>query len=303
MGRRPCCDKVGLKKGPWSADEDQKLRGFIKTNGTKYCWRAVPQRAGLLRCGKSCRLRWANYLRPDLKNDLLSKKDENLVIDLHSQFGNKWSKIASHLPGRTDNYIKNYWHNHIKKKLNNMGIDPITHKPLVPRPPTHDHHNKSRKELRKSRELEMHHQHEGKSIDEAPVLEKSVIPNNDNLDLVKENLTIDTGFSVDDIPLIQPHEMLIPPLPDDHLPSNNCPPSSIPTPSTSTKCISSSTLNLICEKLKSLPYWFTNDPCKNYNIGNTSYAEDGEFTDWDWLLNNFDIDKIDPEIFSKEKKD
>ncbi|KAK6118020.1 hypothetical protein DH2020_048235 [Rehmannia glutinosa] len=135
MGRQPCCDKVGLKKGPWSADEDQKLVNFILTNG-QCCWRAVPKLAGLLRCGKSCRLRWTNYLRPDLKRGLLSEYEEKMVIDLHAQLGNRWAKIASHLPGRTDNEIKNHWNTHIKKKLNKMGIDPLTHKPLPP--PTAD---------------------------------------------------------------------------------------------------------------------------------------------------------------------
>lgn len=131
MGRQPCCDKVGLKKGPWTADEDKKLISFILTNG-QCCWRAVPKLAGLLRCGKSCRLRWTNYLRPDLKRGLLSEYEEKMVIDLHAQLGNRWSKIASHLPGRTDNEIKNHWNTHIKKKLKKMGIDPVTHKPLPP---------------------------------------------------------------------------------------------------------------------------------------------------------------------------
>nr|QSD99789.1 MYB family transcription factor [Melilotus albus] len=129
MGRQPCCDKVGLKKGPWTAEEDRKLINFILTNG-QCCWRAVPKLAGLLRCGKSCRLRWTNYLRPDLKRGLLSEDEEKMVIDLHAQLGNRWSKIASHLPGRTDNEIKNHWNTHIKKKLKKMGIDPVTHKLL-----------------------------------------------------------------------------------------------------------------------------------------------------------------------------
>ncbi|XP_010268020.1 PREDICTED: protein ODORANT1-like [Nelumbo nucifera] len=129
MGRQPCCDKVGLKKGPWTADEDKKLINFILTNG-QCCWRAVPKLAGLLRCGKSCRLRWTNYLRPDLKRGLLSESEEQMVIDLHARLGNRWSKIASHLPGRTDNEIKNHWNTHIKKKLRKMGIDPVTHKPI-----------------------------------------------------------------------------------------------------------------------------------------------------------------------------
>uniref|UniRef100_A0A453RAK9 Protein ODORANT1 n=1 Tax=Aegilops tauschii subsp. strangulata TaxID=200361 RepID=A0A453RAK9_AEGTS len=129
MGRQPCCDKVGLKKGPWTAEEDQKLVGFLLTHG-HYCWRVVPKLA--VRCGKSCRLRWTNYLRPDLKRGLLSDEEQQLVIDLHAQLGNRcvWSKIAAQLPGRTDNEIKNHWNTHIKKKLRKMGIDPVTHRPL-----------------------------------------------------------------------------------------------------------------------------------------------------------------------------
>lgn len=89
MGRQPCCDKVGLKKGPWTADEDKKLMNFILTNG-QCCWRAVPKLAGLLRCGKSCRLRWTNYLRPDVKRGLLSQYEEDMVIDLHARLGNRY---------------------------------------------------------------------------------------------------------------------------------------------------------------------------------------------------------------------
>ncbi|KAI4315296.1 hypothetical protein L6164_028121 [Bauhinia variegata] len=129
MGRQPCCDKLGVKKGPWTSEEDKKLINFILTNG-QCCWRAVPKLAGLRRCGKSCRLRWTNYLRPDLKRGLLTEAEEQLVIDLHARLGNRWSKIAARLPGRTDNEIKNHWNTHIKKKLIKMGIDPVTHEPL-----------------------------------------------------------------------------------------------------------------------------------------------------------------------------
>ncbi|GFP81797.1 protein odorant1 [Phtheirospermum japonicum] len=129
MGRQPCCDKLGVKKGPWTAEEDKKLINFIVTNG-QCCWRAVPKLAGLRRCGKSCRLRWTNYLRPDLKRGLLNEAEEQLVIDLHARLGNRWSKIAARLPGRTDNEIKNHWNTHIKKKLLKMGIDPVTHEPI-----------------------------------------------------------------------------------------------------------------------------------------------------------------------------
>jgi myb proto-oncogene protein len=94
MGRQPCCDKVGLKKGPWTAEEDQKLVGFILGHG-QCCWRAVPKLAGLLRCGKSCRLRWTNYLRPDLKRGLLSEDEEKIVVDLHAQLGNRCVAVSS----------------------------------------------------------------------------------------------------------------------------------------------------------------------------------------------------------------
>nr|CCO03001.1 MYB18 transcription factor [Saccharum officinarum] len=86
--------------------------------------------AGLQRCGKSCRLRWINYLRPDLKRGAFSQDEKDLIIELHAVLGN-WSQIAAQLPGRTDNEIKNLWNSCIKKKLRQKGIDPNTHKPLT----------------------------------------------------------------------------------------------------------------------------------------------------------------------------
>ncbi|KAK8519344.1 hypothetical protein V6N13_133268 [Hibiscus sabdariffa] len=128
MGRSPCCDKVGLKKGPWTPEEDQKLLAYIEEHGHG-SWRALPAKAGLQRCGKSCRLRWTNYLRPDIKRGKFNLQEEQTIIQLHALLGNRWSAIATHLPKRTDNEIKNYWNTHLKKRLAKMGIDPITHKP------------------------------------------------------------------------------------------------------------------------------------------------------------------------------
>ncbi|XP_019169573.1 PREDICTED: myb-related protein Zm38-like [Ipomoea nil] len=129
MGRHSCCYKQKLRKGLWSPEEDEKLIKHI----TKYghgCWSSVPKLAGLQRCGKSCRLRWINYLRPDLKRGTFSQEEESLIVELHAVLGNKWSQIAARLPGRTDNEIKNLWNSSIKKKLRQKGIDPNTHKPL-----------------------------------------------------------------------------------------------------------------------------------------------------------------------------
>lgn len=129
MGRSPCCEKIGLKKGPWTPEEDQKLLAYIEEHGHG-SWRALPAKAGLQRCGKSCRLRWTNYLRPDIKRGKFSLQEEQTIIQLHALLGNRWSAIATHLPKRTDNEIKNYWNTHLKKRLAKMGIDPVTHKSI-----------------------------------------------------------------------------------------------------------------------------------------------------------------------------
>ncbi|KAF8049774.1 hypothetical protein N665_2118s0004 [Sinapis alba] len=127
MGRSPCCDKAGLKKGPWTPEEDQKLLAYIEEHGHG-SWRSLPEKAGLQRCGKSCRLRWTNYLRPDIKRGKFTVQEEQTIIQLHALLGNRWSAIATHLAKRTDNEIKNYWNTHLKKRLIKMGIDPVTHK-------------------------------------------------------------------------------------------------------------------------------------------------------------------------------
>ncbi|XP_076894131.1 transcription factor MYB83-like [Bidens hawaiensis] len=107
-----------MRKGLWSPEEDEKLMNYMITNGHG-CWSDIARNAGLQRCGKSCRLRWINYLRPDLKRGAFSPQEEEVIIHLHSLLGNRWSQIAARLPGRTDNEIKNFWNSTVKKRLKN----------------------------------------------------------------------------------------------------------------------------------------------------------------------------------------
>ncbi|CAH8361497.1 unnamed protein product [Eruca vesicaria subsp. sativa] len=123
----------GLKKGPWTTTEDAILTEYVRQRGEGN-WNAVQKNSGLLRCGKSCRLRWANHLRPNLKKGSFSPDEEKIIIELHAKLGNKWARMASQLPGRTDNEIKNYWNTRMKRRqragfplypheIHHLGID------------------------------------------------------------------------------------------------------------------------------------------------------------------------------------
>ncbi|CAN1843629.1 Transcription factor MYB101 [Linum perenne] len=105
----------GLKKGPWTAAEDAILVEYVKKHGEGN-WNSVQKNSGLMRCGKSCRLRWANHLRPNLKKGAFTPEEERVIIELHAKYGNKWARMATQLPGRTDNEIKNYWNTRMKRR-------------------------------------------------------------------------------------------------------------------------------------------------------------------------------------------
>lgn len=139
MGRAPCCDKANVKRGPWSPEEDAKLKEYIEKYGTGSNWISLPQKAGLKRCGKSCRLRWLNYLRPNIKHGEFSDEEDRIICTLYASIGSRWSIIAAQLPGRTDNDIKNYWNTKLKKKL--MGITNTNKKSSSSSSTYHHHHN------------------------------------------------------------------------------------------------------------------------------------------------------------------
>jgi myb proto-oncogene protein len=87
---------VVLKKGPWTSAEDAILIEYVKKHGEGN-WNAVQKHSGLFRCGKSCRLRWANHLRPNLKKGAFTQEEEQLIIELHAKMGNKWARMAAHV--------------------------------------------------------------------------------------------------------------------------------------------------------------------------------------------------------------
>ncbi|KAL5068990.1 hypothetical protein RYX36_019877 [Vicia faba] len=115
-------DNMVVKKGPWIEEEDAVLMNYVAVHGEGH-WNSVARCSGLKRTGKSCRLRWLNYLRPNVRRGNITLHEQLLILDLHSRWGNRWSKIAEQLPGRTDNEIKNYWRTRVVKQARQLKCD------------------------------------------------------------------------------------------------------------------------------------------------------------------------------------
>ncbi|XP_014495632.1 transcription factor MYB108 isoform X2 [Vigna radiata var. radiata] len=115
-------EEMSITKGPWTEEEDSVLFDYITVHGEGH-WNSVARYTGLKRTGKSCRLRWLNYLRPNVRRGNITLQEQLMILDLHSRWGNRWSKIAEHLPGRTDNEIKNYWRTRVVKQAKQLKCD------------------------------------------------------------------------------------------------------------------------------------------------------------------------------------
>ncbi|KAJ4844389.1 hypothetical protein Tsubulata_002347 [Turnera subulata] len=155
---------VLLKKGPWTAAEDAILVEYVRKHGEGN-WNAVQKHSGLARCGKSCRLRWANHLRPNLRKGAFSPQEERLILELHAKFGNKWARMASLLPGRTDNEIKNYWNTRVKRhQRQGLPLYPPDLQPNHPDNLQHHHHHHHQPHLQHHH----HHLHRSHSAPTTP---------------------------------------------------------------------------------------------------------------------------------------
>ena len=100
----------------WTRQEDQTLARLVQENGPKEWAFIASHLPG--RIGKQCRERWHHHLDPAVIKKKWSMDEDKLIIQLYLRFSSRWSEIAKHVEGRTDNQIKNRFNSNLKRRLN-----------------------------------------------------------------------------------------------------------------------------------------------------------------------------------------
>jgi hypothetical protein len=124
-----------LVKGSWTRHEDQEIIAFVREFGTKNWTKLADLLPG--RIGKQCRERWRNHLDPGNNKDGWAPEEDVLLIRLHEEHGNHWMKIATLMPGRSDNHIKNRWNSTLRMCDPSLALECTTPPKAIP-PPCRD---------------------------------------------------------------------------------------------------------------------------------------------------------------------
>lgn len=100
-------ENLRLRKAKWTSEEDKLLVHAVEVFGTESWIKICQMVPG--RTGKQCRERWIGQLSPQVSKTTWSEIEDKLLLELHNDFGNKWTSISKYLKGRSAISVKNRW--------------------------------------------------------------------------------------------------------------------------------------------------------------------------------------------------